>query len=160
MNQVIIRSLQEADYPEMMAIDQLVFNSSTTPATMRQMTLEEYAGHYSPDEVFIAELEGRVAGYIGYHNPTGLATNSHVIEIYIAVHPDYQKIGIGRQLMNHITQWGRQNGYQKISLRVLSVNHKAIAFYKAMGYLEQGRLVKEFILDGKYVDDVMMYQLL
>lgn len=160
MKEIIIRSLQDADYPEMMTIDQLVFNSSTTPAPMRQITLEEYAGHYSPDNVFVAELEGRVAGYIGFHNPTGLPSNSHVMEIYIAVHPDFQKMGVGRTLMQHIIRFGKENGFQKISLRVLSLNQKAIALYKAIGFLEQGRLVREFILDGNYVDDIMMYLLL
>lgn len=158
--QIIIRSLQDNDYPQMMTIDQLVFNSATTPAPMRQVTLEEYAGHYTSDNVFVAELEGRVAGYIGFHNSTGLASNSHVMEIYIAVHPDYQKMGVGRELMQHIIRYGKQNGYKKISLRVLSSNQKAIAFYKTIGFLEQGRLVREFILDGNYVDDVLMYLLL
>jgi ribosomal protein S18 acetylase RimI-like enzyme len=144
----------------MMKIDHLVFNSSTTPSTMRQMTLEEYSGRYSPDRIFIAELEGKVAGYIGYDNPTGLASNGHVMEIYIAVHPDYQKMGVGRELTNYIISWGKQNGYKKISLRVLSSNQNAIAFYHSLGFLEQGRLVNEFILDGNYVDDIMMYQLL
>jgi ribosomal protein S18 acetylase RimI-like enzyme len=160
MKQVTIRSIQNTDYPEMMKIDQLVFNSTTTPATMRQKTLEEYSRHYSPDRVFIAELEGKVAGYIGYDNPTGLASNNHVMEIYIAVHPDYQKMGVGRELTNFIISWGKQNGYKKISLRVLSSNQKAIAFYHKLGFLEQGRLVNEFILDGNYVDDIMMYQFL
>ena len=160
MKYIVIRNLLEIDFPEMMRIDQLVFDSSTTPAPMKQRTLEEYAGHYSTDKVFVAELEGRVAGYIGYDNPTGLASNSHVMELYIAVHPDYQGIGVGRALISHLIAWGKQQAFKKISLRVLSTNEGAIAFYKANGFMEQGRLVKEFLLNGTYVDDILMYKLL
>ncbi len=160
MNNLTIRNLKEADYPEMMKIDQLVFSSYNTPAPMKQRSLEEYTGHYSPEKVFIAELEGKVAGYIGYDNPTGLPSNSHVMEFYIAVHPDSQGRGVGKALITHLITWGKQQAYKKISLRVLSTNEDAVTFYKANGFLEQGRLVQEFLLDGTYVDDILMYKML
>ncbi len=160
MNNISTRNLQDADYPEMMRIDQLVFNSSTSPAPMKQRTIEEYAERYTVDKVFVAEIEGKVAGYIGYDNPTGLKSNSHVMEFYIAVHPDFQGKGIGRALINHLTNWGREQGFLKLSLRVLSINEAAIAFYISNGFKEQGRLMKEFLLDGVFVDDIMMYKML
>ncbi len=160
MNNLVIRALQEEDFPEMMKIDQMVFSSTNTPAPMKQRSLEEYAGRYSADTIFVAELEGKVSGYIGANNPTGLASNSHVMELYIAVHPDTQGKGVGRVLIEHLISWGSQQGFKKISLRVLSTNEGAIAFYKANGFLEQGRLVREFILNEEYVDDILMYRLL
>jgi ribosomal protein S18 acetylase RimI-like enzyme len=160
MNNIVIRNLQEADFPEMMNIDQLVFHSSNTPSPIKQRSLEEFSKHYSQDKVFVAEHEGKIAGYIGYDNPTGLPSNSHVIELYIAVHPDYQGKGVGSALLTHLIIWGKQHEYIKVSLRVLSTNEGAVAFYKANGFLEQGRLVKEFVLNGVYVDDILMYQLL
>lgn len=160
MSYIMIRNLQEADFTEMMNIDQLVFDSSNTPAPIKQRTLEEYAGRYSPDHVFVAEIEGKVAGYIGYENPTGLPSNSHVMELYIAVHPDYQGKGVGRALITHLITWGKQQNYKKVSLRVLALNKAAIAFYHSNGFSEQGRLINEFLLDGTYVDDIMMYKML
>ncbi len=160
MKNIMVRNIQESDFAEMLNIDQLVFDSSNTPAPMKQRSVEEYAGHYSSDKVFVAEVDNKVAGYIGSHNPTGLASNSHVLELYIAVHPDFQGLGVGRALMEHLNSWARQQGFLKISLRVLASNEGAIAFYYSNGFQEQGRLVKEFLLNGTYVDDILMYKLL
>jgi len=39
---------------------------------------------------------------------------------------------------------------------VLGTNSRAIALYCAAGYREEGRLEGQFLLDGRYVDDVFM----
>jgi len=43
---------------------------------------------------------------------------------------------------------------------VFSTNKRAIALYKKMGFIEEGRKIKEFKMDNnEYVDDVLMYKL-
>ena len=160
MKQIMIRQCKEADFEELMNIDHIVFNSTNTPALICHQTVEEYAKHYSLESLFVAEIESHIAGYIGYTNPTGLESNRHVMEIYIAVHPDHQNMGVGRELLNYISSWGKQNGFHKVSLRVLSTNEAAVRFYSSNGFKEQGRLIKEFILNDKLVDDILMYKIL
>jgi len=49
--------------------------------------------------------------------------------------------------------------YEKVCLGVFSTNEWAVALYKKMGFIEEGRKFKEFKLDnGDYVDDILMYQ--
>lgn len=160
VNNISIRESKQSDFQELMDIDNLVFDNSNTPALTHWQSIEEYSKHYSPNSQFVAIIDDKVAGYIGYTNPTGLKSNSHVIEIYIAVHPDFQKMGVGSELLNYITSWGRQKGYKKVSLRVLSTNETAIPFYISNGFKAQGRLLNEFLLDGKLVDDILMYKML
>jgi ribosomal protein S18 acetylase RimI-like enzyme len=160
MNNIFIRESKESDFQELMNIDNMVFNNSNTPALTYWQSVEDYSKHYSPGNIFVALINDKVAGYIGYHSSTRLKSNCHVMEIYIAVHPDFQKKGVGGELLNYISSWGKQNGFKKISLRVLSTNKSAIPFYISNGFKEQGRLIDEFLLDGKFVDDILMYKML
>ncbi|MFM2267559.1 MAG: hypothetical protein RL757_1000 [Bacteroidota bacterium] len=49
----------------------------------------------------------------------------------VAVAPEYQKKGIGQQLVAESERWARQNGYSKI---VLNARENAIPFYEKLKY--------------------------
>lgn len=158
MSETVIRPSIEADLPELIALNHLIWNGTNSPATIHYPSVTEYAEHYPPGSQFVAVIANRLAGYIGYKNPTGLLSNSHVLEIDIGVHPDFQRSGVGKQLIDYIFKWGKENGYGKVSIRVLETNTQAIAFYKAKGFIEQGRLIDEFFINGQFVDDLLMYK--
>jgi len=44
----------------------------------------------------------------------------------------------------------------KLRLRVLATNPRARRVYDRQGYVEEGRLVGEFMIDGQLVDDILM----
>ena len=50
----------------------------------------------------------------------------------------------------------RADGARKVTLRVLGHNAPAQALYKAAGFVEEGNLRGLFLLDGTYVDDILM----
>jgi ribosomal protein S18 acetylase RimI-like enzyme len=81
-----------------------------------------------------------------------------VLELNIAIHPKYQRQGVGRVLMDALLKFAAERGVRKLSLRVLGSNPGAIAFYKSCGFVEQGRLVEEFLINGTYVDDILMWR--
>ncbi|EFR90023.1 acetyltransferase, partial [Listeria innocua FSL S4-378] len=76
----------------------------------------------------VVEKDEKIIGILGYKSPIPLPSNKHVVEIDIAVHPDYQREGIGQLLMDKMKEVAREKGFIKISLRVLSINQKAIRF--------------------------------
>lgn len=124
-------------------------NQLNTPVSIEQHSVESYSKHRPPGSEFVAIINDKVVGYIGYHTPTKLKSNSHVLEINIGVHPDFQRKGVGRELLNYMFSWVKENGYKKVSIRVLSSNISAIPFYLSYGFKEQGRLKDEFIIDWK-----------
>ena len=67
----------------------------------------------------------------------------HYTKLYdnIAVHPDYQRQGIGQRLIEAMKAWAAEQGVRKLSLRVLTTNPGAMEFYRNCGFVEQGRLV-------------------
>jgi ribosomal protein S18 acetylase RimI-like enzyme len=53
---------------------------------------------------------------------------------YLAVSPDLQKSGYGRQLMKAVEKKIAEQGAPKINLQIRTSNVDVIAFYKAIGY--------------------------
>lgn len=53
---------------------------------------------------------------------------------YLAVRPDYQRLGFGKQMMEAAEQVLREAGSPKINLQVRSSNVGVIEFYKKIGY--------------------------
>lgn len=152
-----IRPSTLKDAVSMMEIDAMVWTSETTPASIHWLSREQFLQSCPPGSQLLAGQGNTVCGYIGFACPTGLTSNAHVYDINIAVHPAYQKQGIGRMLMDEMRRKARLEGKRKLSLRVLATNKRAIAFYQSCGFIEQGRLVDEFYLDGRYVDDILMW---
>ena len=55
---------------------------------------------------------------------------------YLVVHPDYQRRGFGRQLMNYATITLSNRGCQKINVQVRESNRSVIQFYKNLGFTD------------------------
>ncbi|MFD2703281.1 GNAT family N-acetyltransferase [Paenibacillus shunpengii] len=148
------------DARQLMDLDALVWDEHTAPGPVQWTSREQYLNACPPGSQMIAVMDTRVVGYVGFRTPTGLRSNSHVLEIHIAVHPAYQKQGIGSMLMDAVKELAREQQVRKLRLRVLSHNRRALAFYQKCGFIEEGRLLNEFCIGGKYVDDILMRYLL
>lgn len=72
------------------------------------------------------------------------------------MHPDARRRGIAGMLLEAAERRSRERGMRKLSLRVLSTNTAAIALYERLGFAREGVLRDEFIINGSYVDDIVM----
>ncbi|MEU8545003.1 GNAT family N-acetyltransferase [Streptomyces sp. NPDC048717] len=98
-----------------------------------------------------------VAGYVRVVAPTPLACNAHVRQIQgLAVDPGARGRGVGRALLRAAGERARAEGATRLTLRVLGHNAPARALYVSEGFVVEGVLPGEFLLDGEYVDDVLM----
>lgn len=98
-----------------------------------------------------------VAGYIRLVPPTDLECNAHVRQIQgLAVDPGARRRGVGQALIEAACGRARRQGAVRITLRVLGHNEPARELYAAAGFAVEGVLRGEFMLEGKYVDDVLM----
>jgi ribosomal protein S18 acetylase RimI-like enzyme len=111
----------------------------------------------TPDAYLVAETDGRLAGYIRIVPPTPLACNAHVRQIQgLAVDTWARGRGVARALLDAALDEGRRQGATRITLRVLGHNDPARRLYESLGFVVEGVLPGEFLLDGEYVDDVLM----
>ncbi|MCM3442701.1 N-acetyltransferase family protein [Metabacillus halosaccharovorans] len=155
-----VRLSKESDFEQLLEIDNRIWNSTTTPAIIKWNSVSEYKQRNPEGSQLVALVNGKVAGYLGFHLPTPLNTNQHVLEIDIAVDMHFQGSGVGRSLLLNAENIFKEKGIKKLSLRVLETNSGAIRFYQKCGFREQGKLINEFFIDGKYVNDLLMYKLL
>jgi ribosomal protein S18 acetylase RimI-like enzyme len=116
-----------------------------------------YSERFGPRDHLVAELGGQVVGYIRLGFPTPLACNSHVRQIQgLVVAEEARGAGVGRALLRAAQDEARRQGARRITLRVLGHNTPARRLYESEGFAVEGVLPEEFLLEGGYVDDVMM----
>jgi ribosomal protein S18 acetylase RimI-like enzyme len=111
----------------------------------------------APGDVLVALLDSRIVGYVRLGRRTPLESNAHVLEVRgLAVSASARRRGVGRALLGAAASEAAARGGRRLRLRVLSHNLAARALYEACGFTVDGVLRDEFLLGGRYVDDVMM----
>ncbi len=151
-----IRRATAEDGDTLEDIDALTWTSATSPAPHVAGT-PFFGDRISPDDVVVAELDGRVRGYVALRQVIPVPAHAHVLTVGgLAVHPSAARLGLGRRLVSAAQDLARQRGARKLTLRVLGPNTGARRLYESCGFEVEGVLTGEFVLDGVEVDDVLM----
>lgn len=62
---------------------------------------------------------------------------------YVAAHPDFQKQGIGRQMVKAAEAWLNERDVKKLMLLVRETNTSVVNFYKHLGFESAPRIVMQ-----------------
>jgi RimJ/RimL family protein N-acetyltransferase len=69
--------------------------------------------------------------------------------------------GYGRRMLQQVCDYLRDHlAIRKVSLEVLAVNETALALYRKMGFVEEGRLAEQHFTGGRFVDVVLLSRML
>lgn len=151
-----IRKARLEDEDALARVDAATWSTDVSPAPPPLPGTPFFGPRALPDDVLVAESE-TVIGYAKLTRPIALASHEHVLELGgLAVDPDRKRTGAGRRLVEAIAQEAHARGARRLSLRVLGPNTAARELYAACGFVTEGTLKAEFLLDGRYVDDVLM----
>ena len=82
----------------------------------------------------VAEENGCIVGYVGSQSVLDAADMMN-----LAVAPEYRKKGIGRKLVNALTEHLQANGVIALLLEVRVTNEDAIRLYTKLGFIQVGR---------------------
>lgn len=108
----------------------------------------------------VAVAAGEVVGMAALHTQQPSLRRSHVRGLGIAISPEWQGRGAGRQLMNRLLEWADQwGGVLRVELWVHVDNERAIALYRSLGFVEEGRHKAYALKNGRYVDSISMARL-
>jgi len=112
------------------------------------------------DAFLVAEHDGRLVGWLTLARGRTEYTR-HTAEIGLGVILGYRDVGIGRTLLMCALEWATEKGLEKITLGVRASNQRAIHLYEALGFVREGRRVRQ-IKDnhGRYDDDILMAKFL
>lgn len=104
----------------------------------------------------IAEINGKVIGNLNFSG--GLRErNAHVGEFGVSILKKYWGNGIGEELIKYLISWGKRLAIiRKINLRVRTDNIRGINLYKKFAFLEEGTIKRDFLINGKFYDSLLM----
>lgn len=152
-----IRPARADDEDQLLAVDRATWSpySSPAPAPPEGPFFNERT---LPDNVVVAEADGRVVGYGKIDHPTELPASAHVWYVSgLGVDPEFEGRGAGRALMEALIELARERGGRRMTLRVFAPNKRAQRLYERLGFEREGVLRGEFMVgDGELVDDVFM----
>ncbi|PFR90543.1 GNAT family N-acetyltransferase [Bacillus cereus] len=105
----------------------------------------------------VYEVDSKVVGFLLF-NRYELERLRHAGAMGMGIREAYCNQGIGTKLIEFLISWAKgQKGLEKICLGVVSINDRAIKVYKRMGFVEEGRQIKQIKYeDGSYGDNVLM----
>lgn len=152
-----IRRAQLGDDAVLGRLDAATWTDDVSPAPAPPVGSPFFTERTRPDDVLVAEADGVVAGYAKLGRSIMLPSHQHVMELNgLTVDPDRRRGGVGRRLVEAAVEEAGNRGARKLSLRVLGGNTGARRLYEACGFVVEGILRAEFLLEGRYVDDVFM----
>ena len=123
----------------------------------REAGVAFFSADSPPHSHLVAESGGVVVGYVRLKPASPLPENAHVMYIAgIAVDEPARKQGAATRLLEAAERYATDRGCRKLSLRVLGTNEPAIRLYERLGFVREGTLRDEFLINGAFVDDVIM----
>lgn len=110
------------------------------------------AGVYS----YVAEIDGKVVGNIGFHHSQRPRT-SHTASFGIGVHDKFHGLGIGSALISTVTELADNwLNVRRIHIEVNADNDAAIGLYKKHGFEIEGEFVDASFRDGEFINTYSM----
>jgi len=137
MAELIIRKGTGEDLDAIVALERQCFLTPWSRESLLYDLTENPLAVY-----FVAETEGRVAGYAGVWI---IVDEGHITNV--AVSPEYRRLQIGSALIKTLLQVTGEAGVLAHTLEVRAGNAPAIGLYKKFGFEEAG------VRKGYYEDD-------
>jgi ribosomal protein S18 acetylase RimI-like enzyme len=155
-NSVTVRRAVASDEAALLEIELTAWDATSGfPSLTAGDRTTFFAERYGPDAFLVAELAGRLVGYIRLQDKYTFPEGAGVLSINgLAVAPDARGRGVGSVLMDAVTAEAKRRGARKITLHVHGVNTVARRLYERHGYVVEGTHPREFLIDGQYVDAV------
>jgi ribosomal-protein-alanine acetyltransferase len=127
-------SVQKMDIKDLDEVCSIEASQSLIPWSKNMFT-EEMGNTFAYCFVIkgIGEVRQPVIGYVCFRN---MVDESELLNI--GVHPDQQRVGIGKQLMQFYIDFSRQRGAKTFYLEVNPSNQSAIHLYQSFSYQSLG----------------------
>lgn len=167
---VLVREATTADALELNNLVRTIYGTATTVLT----SLEEFQNMDSLNTqlqrityyqktpghlLLVAEMEGQLVGTLDFTNGHR-ARIAHTGEFGMGVAPSHQNQGIGRCLIQVMLDWATSSPViEKVKLTAFANNHNGLHLYRSLGFVEEGRGIREVKMeDGVYLDVINMYK--
>jgi phosphinothricin acetyltransferase len=134
-----------------------------TPEERRQWLASRGPRH----PVIVAEPEiasggppAPILGWGSLNQYTARECYRHVADFSLYVERGHRGKGVGKVLLARLIELAREHGYHKMVLSAFPTNTGGMALYEKMGFRTVGIYREQGLLDGRWVDTIVMEKLL
>ena len=164
---MIIRTAIEADATALQAFSAeliaerlpVLFRRDQAPTVEHQHDMIRRLSATPRSALFVAESDGQLVGMLDFHGHQK-PQRAHAGEFGMSVAKTWRNKGVGTRLLNYLSEWAIAEGLRRLELSVFSNNDSAIVLYRRCGFIVEGRQQEAVLVDGAYVDIVLMAKLL
>lgn len=110
--------------------------------------------------VVVVESDGVVVGWASLNVFNARDVYRHVADISVYVARFARGKGAGTALLGRLVELGRESGFHKLVLAGFPWNAASVALYRRLGFREVGVYKEQGLLDGGWVDVLVMERLL
>lgn len=158
---MILRDATIADVPAIAAIWNPIVRDTAITFWPDERSHDQIAAliadRQAAGQAFLVATEGeRLLGFCTYAQFRGGAGYARSMEHTIHAAPDARGRGVGRAMLTAIQDHARQRGHRILIGGITGSNAGSIAFHRAMGYAEWGRIPAAGWKFGQYHDLVLM----
>ena len=110
--------------------------------------------------VIVAEDNDNIAGWGSLNQFNPREAYRHVVDFSIYVDRAYRGRGVGKVMLARLIELAREHRFHKMVLSAFPSNSGGLALYERMGFRTVGIYKEQGMLDGRWVDTIIMEKLL
>jgi phosphinothricin acetyltransferase len=158
---MIIRHATETDLPAIVEIYNAAIPTRMATADLEPVSVESRLAWFrgrSPSQrpLWIIEVEGVIAGWLSFQSFYGRPAYHSTAEISIYIAPNFQRCGLGRQLLEQAIRESPSLGLKTLISFIFAHNQPSLKLFTNFGFQPWGHLPRIADLDGVERDLVIM----
>jgi L-amino acid N-acyltransferase YncA len=165
MENLLIRAATENDLAGILEIyNDAIINTTAiynyvpyTTADIQQWFADKKTSNHP---VFVADIDGAVAGFVSYGAFRVRPAYKYSIEHSVYVNPNFRKRGIAKKLLAKIIDVARENNYHAIVAGIDADNKISIDLHAQFNFVEVGHIKQVGYKFGRWLDLTFMELLL
>ncbi|MNW25817.1 putative phosphinothricin acetyltransferase YwnH [compost metagenome] len=164
MSTVTIRKAAASDIESILCIynqgieDRIAtLEMETKDITYMEKWFQEHQGRHV---VLVAEKDNRVLGWASLNPYSHRCAYDGVADLSIYIDREYRGHGLGSILLPELEKEAKGNNFYKIVLFTFPFNEKGQGLYRKNSYRTVGTFEKQGIMDGQFIDVMIMEKLI
>ena len=164
MEEISLRDATPTDVPSICAIhnqgiEDRVATLDVDPHTLAEQ-MEWFHRHGPRHPVLVAESSAGIIGWAALNQFSSRPAYRFVADLSVYIERQWRGQGVGTRLLGDIEARARLLGYHKIVLAAFPFNQAGMRLYERFGFRTVGIYREQGLIDGRWVDTIIMEKLL